>query len=215
MRHVLQQFAQSDRESPSDACFIFIMSHGEDKLNETIILGTDGHYLTTTDIQTYFTNENCSMFRGKPKVFIYQVCRGNELDLSRRYSTEFDGRRKTSTPPCEPIESRNEPVSEHFRPVEDMLIGHATMQGSKAHRDPFRGTWYIELICEHFMKLAKDESVVDLLVKVDEGLRRRKSEIGTVQTSEHTSKGFKKLYLNPGIFEENNNLVKFGGNIAK
>lgn len=207
MRTILKSFAKEKREKRCDICFVFIMSHGSERLNETIIYGKDGRHLTTNEIQNYFSNEKCSLFRGKPKVFIYQVCRGHELDLPRTY-TEFDG--KCTQPSVVQSSRTNKPILGYYRPVEDMLIGYATMQGSKAHRDPHRGTWYIELICKHFMNLAKVESVDHLLVKVDEGLSKRMSEYGTVQTSEHIFKGFKKLYLNPGIFEENGRVQRFG-----
>ncbi|KAL1501133.1 hypothetical protein ABEB36_006518 [Hypothenemus hampei] len=214
MRQILKSFAKEKREKRCDICFVFIMSHGSEELKETIIYGRDGTYLSTSDIQSYFTNEKCPLFRGKPKVFIYQVCRGNDIDLPQTF-TEFDGKCKNKEEQQQAMSnSRNQSIS-HFRPVEDMLIGYATMQGSKAHRDPYRGTWYIELICKYFMQLAHYESVDNLLVKVDEGLRTRMSEYGTVQTSEHISKGFKKLYLNPGIFEENGKVSKFESSVIE
>ncbi|CAG9764835.1 unnamed protein product [Ceutorhynchus assimilis] len=215
IKEILKSFTKAKREKRCDTCFVFIMSHGSEKLNQTIIYGTDGRYLTTDEVQSYFANEKCPLFRGKPKVFIYQVCRGNELDLPKTVqSTEFDGkpRGKPVLSPVVHTEANKPQTMSMFRPVDDMLIGYATMQGSKAHRDPFRGTWYIELICKYFMELAKYESVDHLLVKVDEGLRKRRSEMGSVQTAEHISKGFWKLYLNPGIYEENGRLERYESN---
>lgn len=205
MRVILKDFVKDQKQKRCDICFVIIMSHGAEKLNTTIVYGVDGKYISTNDIQSYFINENCALFRGKPKVFIYQVCRGGDLDLPRTY-TEADGKCTSSSVPSA---ANSNSMKSFFRPVDDMLIGFATMQGSRAHRDRYRGTWYIELICENFMNLAKLESVDHLLYKVDEGLRKRISESHTVQTSETISKGFKKLYLNPGIYEVNGKLTRF------
>ncbi|XP_066249271.1 caspase-2-like [Euwallacea similis] len=210
MRATLKTFSRGKRGEECDICFIIIMSHGSESLNETIVYGTDGHSVSTTTIQTYFTNENCPFFMNKPKVFIYQVCRGTDLDLSCTHRrVEFDGKM------CGKQPQQPHPIRHCFRPVDDMLVGYATMQGSKAHRDKFRGTWYIELICKNFMKLAKDEPVDSLLIKVDAGLRKRKSEYGTVQTAEHICRGFKRLYLNPGIYEEDGIMKTYDGKVAQ
>lgn len=208
MRKALKEFAAAEPESPYDICFVFIMSHGSEDLNTTIVYGTDGKYLRDNEIEDFFINKNCPLFKGKPKVIIYQVCRGHDLDIGVTEKTQYDG--KCNHPNvADKVKKQTARMPVSRRPVEDMLIGHATMQGSKAHRDPFRGTWYIELICKNFMEFAKVEPVDNLLMKVDSELRRRVSEYNTVQTSEQTVKGFNKLYLNPGIFEEDGKMKTF------
>ncbi|XP_060535295.1 caspase-3-like [Cylas formicarius] len=196
MRVIMKDFTKYKSEKKCDICFVFIMSHGCEELNKTIIYGIDGKHISATDVQSYFTNKKCKLFKGKPKVFIYQVCRGSDRDISIQH-TDTDG-------------MEHKPLATRLRSIEDMLIGYATLQGYKAHRDTYRGTWYIELICQNFMEYANKQSVDHLLMMVDQGLRKRLSEDRTMQTSEVKNKGFKKLYLNPGIYQENGAMKKYG-----
>lgn len=75
MNIIIQDFARNKENVQYDICFVIIMSHGNEENNDTIIYGTDWLYVSASKILKYFTNENCRPLRGKPKVFLFQVCR--------------------------------------------------------------------------------------------------------------------------------------------
>jgi hypothetical protein len=53
-----------------------------------------------------------------------------------------------------------------LRSMCDMLIGYSTLPGFSSNRDIHLGTWYIQAICEVFMKHACDTDVEDMLKMV-------------------------------------------------
>jgi len=73
-----------------DSCFVIVTSHGteaqgsKDKENNTEIQGLDYSTVSKQEnyekvlcegIYDYFTAEACPQLAGKPKIFIFQVCR--------------------------------------------------------------------------------------------------------------------------------------------
>lgn len=103
---------------------------------------------------------------------------------------------------------------------EDMLIAYATVPGYVANRNLFRGTWFIESICQVFMNMAHDTDIREMLDEVSDQMRYYESEYGTKQSCSYevgrpvhifkwTSFSFafrfkvrhfyKKLFFNPGI----------------
>ncbi|CAG5133914.1 unnamed protein product, partial [Candidula unifasciata] len=68
----LKSFAKLEHHHQADACFICLLSHGE----EEYIFGTDGKRIPLNEIFMLFDNTNCKGLLGKPKVFIIQACRG-------------------------------------------------------------------------------------------------------------------------------------------
>ncbi|KAK6965718.1 Caspase-2 [Biomphalaria glabrata] len=68
----LKTFSRLKDHETSDACFICLLSHGE----EGYIFGTDGKRIPLEEIFMLFGNTNCKGLIGKPKIFIIQACRG-------------------------------------------------------------------------------------------------------------------------------------------
>lgn len=57
---------------------VIIMSHGTNNQvpgGYTEISGVDGQGLSTEDVVSEFSIENCPAMKGKPKIFIFQCCR--------------------------------------------------------------------------------------------------------------------------------------------
>lgn len=70
--------------------------------------------------------------------------------------------------------------------------------GFVSRRDPERGSWYIQALCEVFAARAHDCHVDKLFTLVDERLRTRFH----IQTSSVDRWGFnRRLYLHPGLAE--------------
>ncbi|XP_018577367.1 caspase-2-like isoform X2 [Anoplophora glabripennis] len=120
MVHRLILFTQDKENKQYDICFVIIMGHGEEQSNRTIIFGIDGKFISSEDVQKHFTNEKCKSFRGKPKVFLFQVCRGSALDHTIRH-TETDSALRSGP------SSDYQKIDSHIRTKEDMLIGFATL----------------------------------------------------------------------------------------
>lgn len=93
--------------------------------------------------------------------------------------------------------------------IKNYFLSIQFLIGYKSHRNPVRGSWYIEIFCEKFMNFAHNTSLEEVLMLVDQGLKRRMSEWYSMQTSEHSYRGFKKLYLHPGIYYEDDTIKTF------
>ena len=76
------------------------------------------------------------------------------------------------------------------------------VSGFKTHRDPDKGSWYIQKLCEVFAEHAHDTPVEDLLKMIGENTGNIRTVDGRLQTASFTNYGFnRKLYFNPGYYE--------------
>lgn len=208
----IKKFSQYKELRNVDSCFIIISSHGNihTQYEITEIVGVDRNEenemqnsktVLCTDILDYFTAENCPHLAGKPKIFIFQLCRGDKKQKSvkkPRHTTDTSNLHTS-----EEMMGFKTNNKETMRNYEDMLIAHATLPGYVAFRDNITGSWFIQILCEVFMKYAHNTHVQDLLNMVDERLKIQRTTREECQTLMVTSIGFNKhCYLNPGLFEE-------------
>ncbi|GFS01089.1 caspase-2 [Elysia marginata] len=82
MVNKLKEFAKLQEHAEMDACFVCLLSHGE----EGFIFGTDGKRIPLEEIFMLFGNTNCRGLIGKPKVFIIQACRGGKCLFSLSFT---------------------------------------------------------------------------------------------------------------------------------
>ncbi|XP_044754114.1 caspase-3-like [Coccinella septempunctata] len=206
MEKVIRRFAAFNSNKISDICIVVIMSHGEERNKDLVVIDKTNNGLSTSWIEEQFTNVNCGLFSGKPKILLYQMCRGIQDDYAITSSPRIN--RDPSSVQYDSEDSVQTDSGNMLLPVErrveDMLIGYATQKGHRAHRDPNVGSWYIQLICKVFMEKAHNTDIVSMLNEVDRKLRSRASPQYTMQTASYTSNGFNKLlYFNPGIYLDN------------
>ena len=81
-----------DLKSSDDDCFaLCVMSHGQlqtmraadgDPVRCECVLGTDGVAVPTASLLAPFCNEKCPPLRGKPRIVIFQACRGGTRNIS-------------------------------------------------------------------------------------------------------------------------------------
>ncbi|PSN36008.1 hypothetical protein C0J52_19998 [Blattella germanica] len=142
MKNKIQEFACREEHKHYDCCVVAIMSHGHNLVNklDSTIVASDGQDLQAEWVVEQFSNGKARHLVNRPKIFFFQTCRGDNYDfgvkLSRR-TMEHDG------------------YAEHIVPsMTDVLICHSTLPGFISHRDMYRGTWYIEAICDVFMENA-------------------------------------------------------------
>ncbi|XP_014211578.1 caspase Dronc [Copidosoma floridanum] len=198
----VKEFSKMKELRRVDAAFIIISSHGHGEYGkqETEIQGTD--YLSPnyksvfcTDIIDYFTAEQCPNLCGKPKIFIFQTCRGNthQKAVSRNVTDTISTEHPDSEQPYD-LSSRN---------YEDTLIAYATLPGYVSYRDKYTGSWFIQILCEVFMNYACERHIQDLFVMTDRRLKDLRTGHNGCQTLWVINQGFHKhCYLNPGLFHK-------------
>ncbi|XP_012214780.1 caspase-3 [Linepithema humile] len=211
IKNTVKTFSKRDDLEKVDSCFVIITSHGtEDKENNTEIQGTDynasgqANYekILCTDVCDYFTVEACPQLARKPKIFIFQLCRGKRIQKAVAYS-------RIATDTCAFSNGKTDesnidiPRIQTTRNYSDMLIVQSTLPGYVAHRDTVTGSWFIQILCKVFMNHAHKNHVQDLFSMIDAELDRLRTMHNECQTSCVESKGFNKhCYLNPGLFEK-------------
>ena len=120
----------------SDSFILILSSHGD----EENVIFLDGK-LTRESIIQYFLNDYCPALIGKPKLFFFQNCRGNEGmmdDLTNLEGLMSDAQlnhlRTRETPP----------VSNH---QSDIVRFYASTQGAKSFRND-NGTFFLQCLIE-------------------------------------------------------------------
>jgi len=195
MYREVQGFAELEEHRDADMAVVVIMSHGRHGL----VAACDGREIETEWILRQFNNQGCPALRGKPKFFIFQACRGDDMDF---------GSPETSMPPTIDFNKfegpRDSTDARSITPVykdvswEDMIVAYSTLPGYVANRDKYRGTWFTESLCRVFMEHAVDMEIREMLDKVGETLRNFESEFGTKQSFAYEVRHFyKKLFFNP------------------
>ncbi|XP_076679375.1 death regulator Nedd2-like caspase [Andrena cerasifolii] len=208
----VKEFSQREDLRKVDSCFVIISSHGtiNAQYEVTEIEGVDynaesklQNYKSVfcMDILDYFTTEACPHLAGKPKVFMFQLCRGEKKQKSVK-----EPRHTTDT--CnfhssDEMTSRKVNGNETMRNYADMLVAYATLPGHAAFRDKITGSWFLQILCEVFMNYSYKTHLQDLLSMVDDRLKIQRTTKEECQTLTVTLIGFNQhCYLNPGLFEE-------------
>ncbi|CAH0555779.1 unnamed protein product [Brassicogethes aeneus] len=175
MESELKKFAADTSLKSHNMMICVVMSHGTNMKDSngtiTQISGIDDELLWVNDILKIFADEKHKHLVGKPKIFIFQCCRGDD-ELVHTDATPF---RPTA------------------RSYSDMLIAYSTLPGFVSYRDPVEGSWYIQKLCEVIELHGHSLDIEDILKIVDEEI----SKMGktNTQTACYESRGFKKCYL--------------------
>ncbi|XP_076645401.1 death regulator Nedd2-like caspase [Halictus rubicundus] len=208
----VREFSQHKHLRNVDSCFVIVSSHGNVNSqyevteiecvdnNPESVLQNDKTVLCK-DILDYFTAEACPHLAGKPKIFIFQLCRGKKIQKSvkePRHTTDISNFNSTDG-----MIGPKTNFHETIRNYEDILVTQATLPGHVAFRDTITGSWFIQILCEVFMNYACKSHLQDLLNMVDSRLKIQRTTKEECQTLTVTSIGFNKhCFLNPGLFEE-------------
>nr|XP_033339323.1 caspase Dronc-like [Megalopta genalis] len=208
----VREFSQQKHLRKVDSCFVIISSHGNvnSQYEVTEIECVDNNpesdlqnakTVLCKDILEYFTAEACPRLAGKPKVFIFQLCRGEKIQKSVK-----EPRHTTDISNFHSIDEMISPkvnCNETIRNYEDIIVAQATLPGYVAFRDKITGSWFIQILCEVFMNYAWQSHLQDLFTMVDARLKIQRTTKEECQTLTVTLIGFNKhCFLNPGLFEE-------------
>lgn len=168
--------------------FVFIvLSHGD----KNIVYGSDNRKVEVEDgILANFNNQNCPRLAGKPKLFIFQTCRGyNEAkQIVRRLSNDSEIEHDSPS-----TTTSKEAVSPLWG---DMLVAFSTIPSYVSQRHTTPGSWYIQTLINVFDTHAERLELTALLNTVSRELQKRVSSRGLTQTCEYWNRGFNKaLYF--------------------
>ena len=130
LTNLAKEAAKKSHEK-SDAFFFIMMSHGGD---HDKLLCKDLRKVSVEDIMLEFKAERCETLATKPKVFIFQACRGSSSEVRGHEGSVVDNILTDSTLPrgTSPREA-------------DFLLAFATTPGYYSFRDPNNGSPFIQV----------------------------------------------------------------------
>ena len=175
----LEKIADNDGKEASVILVIFL-SHGS--LNE--IKMTDEKTITIKQIAETF-NSKSSSFAGKPKIFLFQTCQGDQSAKSLKFDEKTDQTDPFMTDADEANEKTNNQFVDNETIVEevedtpssvpsgsDMFMGFASSPGFVSYRSPIHGSRFIQtfttIINDEIKNQEKTENIdfVSLMTKV-------------------------------------------------
>ena len=142
-------------------CFaVVILTHG----NHRALYGTDGEEVSIDNkIIEPFRGEKCHTLVGKPKLFIFQACRGIRKD---------DGVMQEGTDEMprtgQSFEDKGEWTDQLKLPTEaDILVAYPVPPGYGAWRNNQNGSWFIQSLVVAINKFSGDHDLVSILTEVN------------------------------------------------
>ncbi|EEB13085.1 Caspase-1 precursor, putative [Pediculus humanus corporis] len=140
------QKAANYNHKDSDCFFLAVLSHGE----MGILYGKDCPY-KPEQLWLPFTADKCPSLAGKPKMFFFQACQGDQLDsgITLVKRTETDGH-----------------VSYKIPIHADFLIAYSTIPGYYSWRNTTKGSWFIQALCMELENYADKLDLLSLLTMV-------------------------------------------------
>jgi len=117
----MKKFSQMADHKTADMCVVIVLSHGR----EGVASSKDGEYSVAKIIER-FDSQNCQALIGKPKLFIFQACRGVERDVGVMVQTDASQ--------SNPSVAMAAPVRRPVRLNDDMLISYSTIPGYVSYR---------------------------------------------------------------------------------
>ena len=177
----LQCFAQKVEHKETEMGVIIVLSHGD----EGGICGSDDEVLKTEYILKRFTGDKCPGLLNKPKLFIFQSCRGIERDRGTKVKTD-------------------DPKEEETAIWKDMFVIRSCAPGLVAIRDEIKGSLLVQTLCKVFFQRSWELDLFDLVNEMTKPCKGRSHSGKLVpmrQCVSYESIGFyKRLFFNPGLF---------------
>lgn len=157
---LIKNFTSMEELKSADSAILIVMTHGEAehprqlKLRMHDWLSVDSEWI----IQQ-FNSINCKYLAGKPKIIVFQSCRGTDKD--RGVAIEFDGgnwlTKKIKLMPT----------------LTAVLAVYATLPGSVAFRHPQNGSFFIQLLCDILETTSDPLDIEDVIKEVSRRLTEK------------------------------------------
>ncbi|KAJ7393289.1 hypothetical protein OS493_006258 [Desmophyllum pertusum] len=182
MRDVAIDVAAQDH-SAFDAFVFIIMSHGGDRDK---IYGVDGRSVRIEELMSEFIATKCPTLQNKPKLFIFQSCRGSSTESMVPPNCHIDS---------VPEFSADSTLARGTCPQEaDFLLAFSAAPGYYSYRNPKFGSVFIQVLVNVLRTHHHDSHLSELLQEVT----RQVAETGTaqaVQVPAYSNTLRAKLYL--------------------
>lgn len=193
-------FARDPILAKVDCMVLAVLSHGK---ADSLICGVDGEVINVMDeIVPMFSPKRCPPLSGKPKMYIFNACRGEKNghsipNLSQSITLQIDKLQRDG-----PNDARE--YSSRVVDNQDIILCYSTFPGYSSYRDPQRGSWYIQEFVEVFRELAHEEHVMDMLTEVNKRVSQKNhkddsSETTCVQIPCPATTLTKKWFMNPPL----------------
>uniref|UniRef100_A0A3B3C6K6 Caspase-6 n=1 Tax=Oryzias melastigma TaxID=30732 RepID=A0A3B3C6K6_ORYME len=190
-KEVLNAIHEAAEEDHSDAdCFLLVfLSHGKDNYVYT----HDG-MINIQDIIHAFRGDNCPSLVGKPKIFIFQACRGDKPDTPVVASGATDHQEVINKVVIDASALNTLPAAADF------IMCFSVAEGFFSLRDTNNGSWYIQDLCELLEKYGHQLEFTEILTLVNRkvsmrSVRMRKHPKAVKQVPCFASMLTKKLYF--------------------
>jgi len=142
--------ARFEDQANNDMLAVIVLSHG----NEGILYGYDRAY-PVHKIWEPFTANNCEDLAGKPKLFFFQACQGNQMDSGVVVEQRANTRTETDG-----FASYRTPLHADF------LIAHSTVNGFYSWRNTVQGSWFIQVLGASLLVNSYKQDLMTILTKV-------------------------------------------------
>ncbi|XP_020278895.1 caspase-1-like [Pseudomyrmex gracilis] len=157
----------------NDCICIIVLTHG---FHNDLICAKDAAY-KSDKIWKPFTANRCNTLAGKPKLFFFQACRGDELDGGVVLS------------PRSALGSETDSVASYKIPTHaDFLIAHSSVQGFYTWRNPIEGTWYIQCLCSILDEYGTELDLMSMLTMTARKVATEYASNNPDDTSMHDQK---------------------------
>jgi len=126
----IELYTKFDEHQYADSTVVALMSHGKGgNHNEgTLIYTSDGRSIPSEEILSMFNNKSCPLLNGKPKIFLFQFCRGDNIDYGQRTTPLVRGPMRSTVTDGSIL---HDDGLEFQRSYYDMLVAYSTLPGEE------------------------------------------------------------------------------------
>lgn len=151
--------ASSADHTDCDCFGVAVLSHGE----KDFVHGVDDILSIDKFVQPI---KKCKSLAGKPKIFIFQACRGNETDPG---TEAHDGDVKEGDKEAEKRKQDAEKLAKNMRiPLEaDFIYAYSTVPGYYSWRNSEAGSWFVQALHKMLQKYQYELDFAKLLTRVN------------------------------------------------
>ena len=190
----VQNYIRALNHSEYDSFFCVIMSHGNEK-GEVIF--SNEKSLKKDMIVAQFSPKYCEQLKEKPKIFIFQACRGTEEQTPH---VTHDAKLIEKELFVEDLDNQNDfvcrdaisPILNRYTPFKklkcdfmDTFIGDSTVDQFVSYRKPAKGSFFIQSLCS-VMQSCSDREFTHIMMEVRRHVSLKSNEL--IQCTEDTNR---------------------------